>query len=365
MKQRIVFTVINDLNYDQRMIRICSSLQANGYDCKLVGRLLPDSAPLIERPYKQHRLRCFFHKGKLFYLEYNFRLFWYLLFQSVDAICSIDVDTVLPGLSVCRLRGRKHIFDAHELFTDVPEVISRPKVRKVWGGLQSLAFRKTGMAYTVGEAIAAHFESLYGRRVEVVRNMPLQTRQLPYAPDEDKFILYQGALNEARGLEKLIEAMEFIPCRLVLAGEGDLSGKLRQLTAAKNLQHKVIFLGFVLPSDLPALTAKAWIGYNNSDNAGLSYYLSLNNKFFDYIQAGLPSVVNNFPEYIRLNDTWEVGVISTQVVSDIVQNILLLLQDENLHQRLHQNCLTAAKSLNWETEEKHLLNLYDQYFQSK
>ena len=45
---RIIFTVTNDLNYDQRMIRICNSLSQRGYDIKIIGRKFNDS-PSLEK----------------------------------------------------------------------------------------------------------------------------------------------------------------------------------------------------------------------------------------------------------------------------------------------------------------------------
>ena len=358
----IIFTVTNDLSYDQRMIRICTSLTNNGYNCILVGRKKRNSPVLKSTDYQQKRLNLFFEKGKLFYLEYNIRLLYYLLFKNCDAICSIDVDTVLPGLWVARLHGKKHIFDAHELFTHVPEVVNRPIVQKVWAWVQKIAFTKTNYAYTVGSEIAAHFETLYKVKVDVVRNAPLLKKQLPYTPDKNKFILYQGALNKGRGIEALIEAMQHLDCRLVLAGDGDLTTQLRNLAELLGVSDKVQFLGYVLPADLPAITQKAYIGMNASENAGLSYYLSLNNKFFDYIHAGLPSLINPFPEYITLNLQFKVGVLTPCVVSDIVANAKELLNNPELHKSISQNCLAAARELNWEKEEQHLLQLYRQYF---
>ena len=74
MSKSIFFTVTTELTYDQRMIRICSSLASAGYDITLVGRKLKSSIPLSAQPFKQKRINCFFEKGKLFYAEYNIRL---------------------------------------------------------------------------------------------------------------------------------------------------------------------------------------------------------------------------------------------------------------------------------------------------
>src|SRR5919206_4397846 len=94
--KRLVFTVTNDLIYDQRMIRICTSLQGAGYQVTLIGRKTKQSKPLVQRPFAQKRLFCFFSKGKLFYAEYNAKLFFYLLFKKLDLISAIDLDTILP-----------------------------------------------------------------------------------------------------------------------------------------------------------------------------------------------------------------------------------------------------------------------------
>ncbi|MGE5108750.1 MAG: hypothetical protein ACM3H8_14495, partial [Sphingobacteriales bacterium] len=66
--KKIVFTVTNDLNYDQRMIRICTSLANVGYEVLLVGRNRKQSSPLDPKPYYQKRLSCWFQKGKGFYI---------------------------------------------------------------------------------------------------------------------------------------------------------------------------------------------------------------------------------------------------------------------------------------------------------
>ena len=130
MKQ-IVFTVTNDLNYDQRMIRICTSLARNGYSIILVGRKNRNSLPLQQQPFQQKRLHVFFQRKFFFYCEYNFRLFFYLLFAKADAFCCIDLDTMLPVYFAGRLRKKKLVYDAHEYFSQQKEIVTRPKIYKV------------------------------------------------------------------------------------------------------------------------------------------------------------------------------------------------------------------------------------------
>jgi len=117
-KQKLIFTVINDLTYDQRMIRICKSLVRNNYDVLLVGRKLPHSKPLQTQSFQQKRLHCFFQKGKFFYLEYNLRLLFFLWKKKFDGVCAIDLDTILPAFYISKWKGKKMIYDAHEYFTE-------------------------------------------------------------------------------------------------------------------------------------------------------------------------------------------------------------------------------------------------------
>ena len=149
--KRIVFTVTNDLTYDQRMNRICSTLQAAGYDITLIGFMKKRSVKLEQKPYKQIRLNLFFVKGKLFYLEYNFRLFWYLIFNKYDIYTGIDLDTLLPVYLNAKIKGKPCVYDAHEYFTELPEIVARPLIKKMWIKLEKFLLPKIKYNYTVGD----------------------------------------------------------------------------------------------------------------------------------------------------------------------------------------------------------------------
>ena len=129
--KRIYFTVTTDLSYDQRMQRICTSLSQAGYDVVLVGIKKSNSIKIENRLFKQQRIRCLFEKGKLFYAEYNLRLFFYLLFKKMDAICAIDLDTILPCLFISKIKKIPRIYDAHELFCEMKEIATRPAIYKI------------------------------------------------------------------------------------------------------------------------------------------------------------------------------------------------------------------------------------------
>ncbi|MDQ4142039.1 MAG: glycosyltransferase [Bacteroidota bacterium] len=363
--KKIAFAVTTDLNYDQRMQRICTTLAQSGYQVLLIGRQWPISQPLIPRVYAQRRICCYFNKGKLFYLEFTIRLFWYLLFQCYDAYGAVDLDTALPVFIKAKLTGKPFIYDAHEYFPEVVEVVNRPLIKKVWTSLEQFILYRTKYAYTVNESLAQLFYSRYGVKFAVIQNCTLLDPNfvVPIKPAE-KFLLYQGAVNEGRGLETLLQAMPFLNVKLIICGKGDVYDSLQVLSNKLNLSGKVIFMGYVLPEELNNLTKQAFLGINLLENRGLNYYYSLGNKFFDYLHAGIPQLIVDFPEYRHLNEQFQVGVmvpLEPEVIAGTINN---LLENSSSYNLLVQNCLKARQIWNWQKEEQKLLAFYQNIWET-
>lgn len=360
-RRRIILTVTNDLSYDQRMHRICASLAGAGYEVTLVGRELDSSKPLDKYPFGQVRLKCVVNKGKLFYLEYNLRLFFYLLSHKADIICAIDLDTILAGYYAAKVKGAKIVYDAHEYFPEVPEVVRRPRVQKVWRWVERTFTPKVDLVYTTTQTISETLEREYKRPVYTIRNLPFLQETIPVASSSKQYLLYQGALNEGRGLEHLISAMSDIDIGLYLVGDGDISDQLKTQTRNLGLEEKVKFLGFRKPAELKQITNEAYIGLNLLENKGLSYYYSLANKFSDYIHAAIPQVCIDFPEYRRLNDRYNIGLLIENLDQDTIKTaIKRLLNDKEIYGKFKENCLVCRQELNWQAEEKKLISLYEQ-----
>ncbi|GAB1395868.1 MAG TPA: glycosyltransferase [Saprospiraceae bacterium] len=360
--KKIIFCVTNDLVTDQRMMRICSTLAEDGYEVELVGRLRKNSTTVVAKSSKQTRLKCWFDAGKLFYVEYNIRLFFYLIFRRFDILGAVDLDTILPVYLVSKLRFKPATFDAHEYFEEVPEVSDRAFVKKIWTIVGNWCVPGMKLCYTVGPALADIFTKKYKRPFHVIRNMPIQkdiaSVQLPLIAQP--YLLYQGALNEGRGLEPMIEAMNNLPeYRLIIAGAGYLKEELILAVKKYGLQKRVIFTGNLDPDQLDGFTAGAYVGLNLLENKGKSYYYSLANKFFDYVQFGIPVLTMDFPEYAALNKEYEVAVLIDNLRPEtIIRQLQLLHSDLSLHTRLRMNCLKAKKQWIWEGEATRLKELY-------
>ncbi|HMI60108.1 MAG TPA: glycosyltransferase [Puia sp.] len=362
MKKKIFCTVTNDLNYDQRMIRICTSLAGAGYEVTLVGYLARTSLPLVSRPFRQHRLKMIFREGKFFYLEYNLRLFFFLLFQKIDLLCAIDLDSILPCYIVSRLKHIPRVYDAHELFCEMKEVITRPFIYKLWKAVERYCVPRFHHGYTVNGLIAAEFDKMYGVKYEVIRNLPVLEDASPLAGHE-RVILYQGAVNEGRCFETLIPAMAYVDAPLLICGDGNYMSQVKELVRQSGLEEKVIFKGSVLPEELKKITRSAWCGITLFEKTGMSNYYSLANRFFDYIHAGIPQLAVNYPAYREINNWGPIAVLIDEPgVRDIADALNELLNNTDLYQTLLENCRQARLRYNWQEEEKNLVRLYQQFF---
>lgn len=363
MTKRIVCTVTNDLNYDQRMIRICTSLSAAGYDVLLVGRNKNNSPELIEKTFSQKRLNCIAQKGKWFYIEYNIRLFFFLLFVKTDCYTAIDLDTILPNLWASMLRGKKRVYDAHELFCEMEEIISRPRIYKLWKRIEKYAVPKFTQGYTIGQAYSSEFEKLYGHTYEIVRNATfLDEGNRPLAKKR-KHIFYQGAVNEGRCFETLIPAMQYVNVPLIICGDGNFMDQAQAMVEEYKLEEKVIFKGYIPPSELKNYTKEAYVGITLFQETGESNYYSMCNRFFDYMHFCVPQITVNFPEYSKVNEVYEISVlVSDTKIETLAAAMNKVLADDAYHARLEANCYQARKEYCWQNEEVRLINFYKKLF---
>lgn len=359
MARHVVFTVTNDLNFDQRMQRIAGTLATNGWQVTLVGAEKANSPVLTDQPFAQHRIPVRFPRGKAFYLEFNLKLLWWLLRNRFHIACAIDLDTILPVYLASVLKRKPRVYDAHELFCEMKEVVTRPVIHKIWKSIEQFTVPKFRTGYTVNEPIACIFEKDYGVRYKVIRNVPILAASR-YQIEKEPFLLYQGAVNEGRLFEVLIPAMMEVDLPLHIYGDGNFLEQVADLISRHNLQHKVFLKGKCAPAALKQITAAATLGFTLFEHTGLSNYYSLANRFFDYVHAATPQICVDFPVYRSLNSDFPVAVlVSTTNPHELANEINKLLRDRLTYQQLQQNCLKQRLVWNWEQEEQELLRLYE------
>ncbi len=367
MSKVVSLSVINDLVTDNRVHKVAVSLQKMGFEPVLVGRILPESQT-VERTYQTHRMKLLFRKGPMFYFGYNFRLFFYLLKLRPDVLVANDLDSLLANFLVSRIRRKPLIYDSHEYFTEVPELLGRPVVRAIWKWLERMMVPKVSAAYTVSESIAEVYREQYEVDFKVIRNLPVcaqreKTVHQEKEPGKPKIILYQGAMNLGRGIESAIRAMQFLDgAELWLAGDGDITSRLQEMVYELDLEKKVKFLGRLPLHDLHEVTCQADLGISLEEDLGLNYRFALPNKLFDYIQACVPVLVSNLPEMKRIVVQYQIGMIAeTHQRKELAELMKTALFDQEKRIIWMKNLPLAATELCWENEENTLREIYLPY----
>jgi len=362
MGKSFLVTVTNDLNQDQRMHRICKSLSEAGHIVTFLGRIKPTSSQLLNLPFSQKRVKCFFSKGFLFYLEYNIRIFFFAMKMKPDVIYSVDLDTILGGGMAARLLKSKQIHDAHEYFVEVPELEGRRFKKWIWNKIGKSIIPKCDLCYSVNQELADILSDKYRNEFYVVRSVPnLNDKEAQERKaNNPKVILYQGVLNAGRGLEEAVKAVSSLKHDVVLkiAGEGDISEELRRLVNNLKVNDKVVFLGWLSPDQLKQETLQADIGLNLLSVKSLNYKYSLANKFFDYMHAGVPSINMNFPVYKRICKEFEVGVCIEDLDQHSIQSaIITLVESPSKIEKIKAACISAKSKYNWQNESIKMIDL--------
>ena len=340
------------------MKRISNSLGNGGYKVVLIGRNKGKTEASPNKNYTEKYINTWFTKGKLFYAEFNARLFLLLLFQKMDVICAVDLDTIIPCLLVSKWKGAVRVYDAHELFCEMQEIVTRPFIYKCWKWIEKKTVPQFKYGYTVSSPIVAEFKKMYQRDYRLIRNMPILKERMDVAKKET-YILYQGAVNEGRSFETLIPAMKMVNCKLIICGDGNFMDRAKALVHLHGLEEKIIFKGMLPPYELTKYTEKATIGITLFENTGLSNYYSLANRFFDYMHATVPQLCCDYPAYAEINEKFEVALLIDDLEPTTIANALNKLLGNNvLYNNIKLNCEKARMHYNWQEEEKKLLEFY-------
>jgi len=305
-----------------------------------------------------------FTGGPLFYACYNFRLLLTLLLARKPALfISNDLDTLPATYIAARIRRIRLIYDSHELFTQVPELIQRKRTQAIWKRIEALFVPRVKYCLTVSYPIAEIYRRLYKTSFKVVRNVP-EMKKVKRNPgirkeyDGKSIIIYQGALNVGRGLELMIQAMQFMnDAVFVVAGSGDIDAELRQLTEEKGLADRIFFKGRLLPGELEELTMSADLGISLEEDRGLNYRYALPNKLFDYIQCRIPVLCSALPEMSRIVETYGIGITTGEKNPKKLAGIMRYMLEERAAGAWKDALDKAAGELCWENESQVYLDL--------
>ena len=249
---KVLVSVFNNLSTDQRVEKICQTLVASGYSIELIGNDW-NGLPELKRSYPTKRIAIHSKSLKMAYPEFNMKLHKHLLrvADKNTILLANDLDTLLPNYLVAKKLNIPFIFDSHEIFTEMPAIQKRFS-QKIWRFLEKKLMPNVSYMITESESYAEWFQEKYGVKPIVVRNIPRQIKdEIIFPENSPKIILYQGAINQSRGLPQAMEAMQYLEnVEFIIIGDGPKRKEYEALVISKGLENKIHFLGQMMPEDM-------------------------------------------------------------------------------------------------------------------
>jgi glycosyltransferase involved in cell wall biosynthesis len=234
-----------------------------------------------------------------------------------------DFFVSFPGWLSAKLCGARLVYDAHELI--IPDPGSAMSKRdRFWYRLEQWTVRRVHLVIAANEEraclMAEHYQlkqvpvvmrnipsrkELGSEGDNVLKRFPGLTRRTP----DEVLVLYQGDVSLSRGIDRFVEAMEYLPpqFRLVVVGDGPDLDRLKEQAKALEQDGRFTSLGRVPHRLLPAITRLADVGIITYPFQGLNNIYCSPNKIFEYAQAGLPVVSTNQPPLRNYVESYDIG----------------------------------------------------------
>jgi len=349
--------------FDERIFqKQARSLARAGFDVVLiVPREQPETidgvriVPLGSHAGKITRLLCT-----------DWRLLW-LAFKEGASIYHFHDPELIPAGLVLKLLGKKVIYDVHEDYQEtvlsaawLPRGLRR-LVSLVWGGFERAAAQAFDALVVVDSNIRRGFPS---HKTEMITNVPPLSfsRSQPKPERSGPFrVVYTGAVAEARGVFKVVEALGHLRNPDV---------QFHVIGEVNDPEHRKILEGdprIVCHGRLPWLqlrdaleTADVGLMLFQPTPAHLSFTGEGNTKLFEFMGLGIPVLFADLPKLRRFMDTIGGGMaVDPTCPKKIAEAIDYLREHPEVCRTLGENGRRAVRErFHWEVEEKKLLEVY-------
>jgi glycosyltransferase involved in cell wall biosynthesis len=203
----------------------------------------------------------------------------------------------------------------------------------------------------------------------VVRNVPeWRAESTPNVEDEGAardagppLAVYFGALTRNRGLPTALRALAQLPeLRLRLVGPEAWGYRRTLLELAEQLGigERVEMLEPVPPERAAAVLADADVGLALIEPVCLSYRMTLPNKLYEYVAAGLPVLASDIPVLAAEVREHRLGLVADPADPDAVAAALREMLVPDAQRSFREAVSRHAADAVWERERERLVEIY-------
>jgi glycosyltransferase involved in cell wall biosynthesis len=350
--------------YDTRIfVKQCRSLVANGYEVYLIvadgkGDEERDGVFILDTGRPRNRLERVFSSTR--------RVLRKAVSLDADVYQFHDPELMPAGL-LMKWRGRTVVFDAHE---DLPkQLLGKPYLGPIrlrmlaflFSRFERFACKRLDAILTATPSIGEKFRRI-NPSTFVINNFPLLSELYSDEPWEERqaIVSYAGVISAVRGIREIVMAMGAVKsnARLALAGTFAESGTEEEVRSLSGWS-RVDALGYIDRESLRRVLGDSV--------AGLVIFSPLPNhmdaqpnKMFEYMSAGVPIIVSDFPLWREIVDGAGCGIcVDPGNPEEIAEAIDRLVLDSEAARRMGESGRRAIiERYNWPAEEKKLLGAY-------
>ncbi|MCZ7555420.1 MAG: glycosyltransferase [Bacteroidia bacterium] len=362
-RKHICFTFAGDISRDSRLRRFASTL-ADAYRVSVIALSDAPSPHLQDIDVRNIPPG---HSS----LRRALPAFWFHAARMAEALradlyVASDLYTLPAAARAAKAATAPLIYDSRELYTSIAALRGRALTQRFWSLIERVYAPRADTLLTVNTSIA---DILRGRgygHVAVVRNVAdwkaagreNLLRSLLDIPENVVVLLSQGGLQKGRGALPMLRAVAQVSdCALVFLGDGPLASDVLQHARDKGMAERVFVLPAVPSVELQRYTVSADVGICLIEALGESYRLSLPNKLFEYLAAGLPVLASDGPEISAVIREAGAGIsVNPANGQAVTQALQLLVHDRQLRGRCAENASIAAEHYTWENEKAVLLD---------
>jgi hypothetical protein len=249
------------------------------------------------------------------------------------------------------------VFDAHEYS---PEEFDDLKARMLFAPLAIRTIRRAAAArvptITVTPAIAERYRREFGLEVTTVLNAPRLSATTIAAPTAALGrrirLVHHGAAIRARRLELMIDALALADARFdltfMLVGDARYIEELKARAEAR-APGRIHFASPVPPREIVTALASFDLGIFILETHLYNYAMSLPNKMFDFVAAGLGVVIGPSPAMAELGGRYGFTRVADDFTPAAMARALGALTGADIA-RMRSAALVARSELNADVE---------------
>ncbi len=279
-----------------------------------------------------------------------------------DVIHANDLNALIPSYKAAKKLGCRLIYDSHEIYTENNFLINKRLYATLLKIKEKIIVKKIDKMICVSNAAASYFvKHLKIEKPTVITNCVLKSEQSFSNKKNEAFeIINHGQFYPGRGYDIMPDAAKLLEShpdiKMVIRGYGMLEQSLKEKKETLDAKTFIIEPP-VLTEQLIEKASHSMVGVAITEKICLNFELSVSNKLFEYLAAGLPVIMSDIPEHRYLNEKYNIGIILKEDTAEELANaVLKFYNDKEFYNECAENARKLSNKINWENEFKKLID---------